>query len=57
MKISNYSLSYGPLFNAGKMDVFQFLSVSRRLGVEGQSSSASARQHWTDYPRGGGEPI
>ncbi len=37
MKVSNYSLSYGPLFNAGQMDVFQFLSLSRQLGVEGAS--------------------
>lgn len=37
MKISNYSLSYGPLFDSGQMDVFQFLSLSRQLGVEGAS--------------------
>ena len=37
MKLSNYSLSYGRLFNDGKMDVFQFLSLCRQLGVEGAS--------------------
>jgi sugar phosphate isomerase/epimerase len=37
MKISNYTLSYGALFNKGQMDVFKFLSLSRELGVEGAS--------------------
>jgi sugar phosphate isomerase/epimerase len=37
MKISNYSLSYAALFRQGRMDVFQFLSLSRELGVEGAS--------------------
>jgi sugar phosphate isomerase/epimerase len=37
MKISNYSLSYARLFAQGQMDVFQFLSLCRELGVEGAS--------------------
>jgi sugar phosphate isomerase/epimerase len=37
MKISNYSLSYATLFRQGGMDVFQFLSLCRQLGVDGAS--------------------
>jgi gluconolactonase len=37
MKLSNYSLSYGREFSQGKMDVFQFLSLCRQLGLEGAS--------------------
>lgn len=37
MKLSNYSLSYGPHFTQGQLDVFRFLGVSRDLGVEGAS--------------------
>jgi gluconolactonase len=37
MKLSNYSLNYPNLFNQGRMDVFQFLSLCRQLGVEGAS--------------------
>jgi sugar phosphate isomerase/epimerase len=37
MKISNYSLSYARHFSQGRMEVFQFLSLCRELGVEGAS--------------------
>src|SRR5437588_11784377 len=37
MKLSNYSLNYPALFAAKQMDVFQFLSHCRQLGVEGAS--------------------
>ncbi len=37
MKLSNYSLNYGKLLAAGQMDVGQFLSLCRQLGVEGAS--------------------
>jgi sugar phosphate isomerase/epimerase len=37
MKISNYTLSYSREFTQGKMDIFQFLALSRELGVEGAS--------------------
>ena len=37
MKLSNYSLNYPALFAQRRMDVFQFLSLCRQLGVEGAS--------------------
>jgi gluconolactonase len=50
MKISIYSLSYGNLFQQGRMDVFQFLSLCRQLGVEGASLHVSNLANTlTDY--------
>ncbi len=37
IKISNYSLNYAKQIAQGKMDIFGFLDLCRRLGIEGAS--------------------
>ncbi len=37
MKISNYSLNYSDLLRRGQMDILQFLTLCRELGLEGAS--------------------